>query len=70
MSIDSAIFFYLYPARASFDESGIASVVNAFEQNPVSDDTVHAWLTHTARRKISYRRVAVTEDDDVLGYAV
>lgn len=62
--------FRLRPARPSTDEAGIASVVNAFEQNPVSVDTVHEWLTHTAPGRISYRQVAVTEDDIVVGYAV
>ncbi|MCY3774242.1 MAG: GNAT family N-acetyltransferase [Gemmatimonadetes bacterium] len=62
--------FHLRPARPSSDEAGIASVVNSFEQNPVSEDTVHEWLTHTAPGRIDYRQVAVTEDDDVVGYAV
>ena len=62
--------FHLRPARPSSDESGIASVVNAFEQNPVSEDTVREWLTHTAPGRISYRQVAVTHDDVVVGYAV
>lgn len=62
--------FHLRPARPSSDEAGIASVVNAFEQNPVSEDTVHEWLTHTVPGRISYRQVAVTHDDDVVGYAV
>ncbi len=62
--------FHLRPARPSSDESGIASVVNAFEQNPVSVDTVREWLTHGAPGRISYRQVAVTRDDVVAGYAV
>ena len=62
--------FHLRPARPSSDESGIASVVNAFEQNPVSVDTVREWLTHSAPGRISYRQVAVTHDDVVVGYAV
>ena len=62
--------FHLRPARPSSDEAGIASVVNAFEQNPVSEDTVHEWLTHTVPGRISYRQVAVTHDDVVVGYAV
>ncbi len=60
----------LRPALPSADESGIASVVNAFEQNPVSVETVHEWLTHEAPGRISYRRVAVNGDDAVVGYAV
>ena len=63
--------YRLRPALPSTDEPGIASVVNAFEQNPVSEETVHEWLTHEAPGRISYRQVAVTEDDDaVVGYAV
>jgi len=63
--------YRLRPALPSVDEPGIASVVNAFEQNPVSEETVHEWLTHEAPGRISYRQVAVTEDDDaVVGYAV
>ncbi len=62
--------FHLRPARLSTDEAGIASVVNAFEQNPVSEDTVHEWLTHSVPGRISYRKVAVTGEDAVVGYAV
>ena len=63
--------FRLRPALPSTDEPGIASVVNAFEQNPVSVETVHEWLTHDAPGRISYRQVAVTGvDDAVVGYAV
>ncbi len=60
----------LRPARLSTDKAGIASVVNAFELNPVSEDTVHEWLTHTVPDRISYRQVAVTKEDTVVGYAV
>lgn len=62
--------FHLRPAILSTDESGIASVVNAFELNPVSVETVREWLTHDAPGRISYRRVAVNGDDAVVGYAV
>lgn len=62
--------FHLRPARPSSDEAGIASVVNTFELNPVSEETVHEWLTHTAPDRISYRKVAVTGEDAVVGYAV
>ena len=62
--------FRLRPARPSSDEAGIASVVNTFEQNPVSQETVHEWLTHSAPGRIEYRHVAVTEEDTVVGYAV
>lgn len=62
--------FHLRSALPSSDESGIASVVNDFEQNPVSIETVHEWLTHDAPGRISYRRVAVNGDDAVVGYAV
>ena len=62
--------FRLRPALPSIDEPGIASVVNAFEQNPVSVETVREWLTHDAPGRISYRRVAVNGDDAVVGYAV
>ncbi len=62
--------FHLRPARLFSDEVGIASVVNAFERNPVSVDTVREWLTHTAPGRISYRHVAATHDDGVVGYAV
>lgn len=62
--------YHLRPARPSSDEAGIASVVNAFEQNPVSVETVHEWLTHEAPGRISYRRVAVNGNDAVVGYAV
>lgn len=60
----------LRPARPSSDEAGIASVVNAFEQNSVSEVTVREWLTHSVPGRISYRQVAVTHDDVVVGYAV
>lgn len=62
--------FHLRPALPSTDEPGIASVVNAFEQNPVSVETVHEWLTHEAPGRIAYRHVAVNGDDAVVGYAV
>ena len=62
--------FRLRTALPSTDEPGIASVVNAFEQNPVSEETVREWLTHDAPGRISYRRVAVNGDDAVVGYAV
>ena len=62
--------FRLRPALPSTDEPGIASVVNAFEQNPVSVETVREWLTHDAPGRISYRQVAVNGDDAVVGYAV
>ena len=62
--------FRLRPALPSTDESGIASVVNAFEQNPVSVETVCEWLTHDAPGRISFRRVAVNAEDAVVGYAV
>ena len=62
--------YHLRPARPSTDESGIASVVNTFELNPVSEETVHEWLTHTAPDRIEHRRVAVTGEDAVVGYAV
>ena len=62
--------FRLRPALPSTDEPGIASVVNAFEQNPVSEETVHEWLTHDAPGRISCRQVAVNKDDAVVGYAV
>ena len=62
--------FHLRPARLFSDEVGIASVVNAFERNPVAVDTVREWLTHTAPGRISYRHVAATHDDGVVGYAV
>lgn len=62
--------FRLRPALPSTDESGIAFVVNAFEQNPVSEETVHEWLIHDAPGRTSYRRVAVNGDDAVVGYAV
>lgn len=61
---------HLRPARPSTDEAGIASVVNTFELNPVSEETVHEWLTHTVPDRIEHRRVAVTGDDAVVGYAV
>ncbi|MXW04734.1 MAG: GNAT family N-acetyltransferase [Gemmatimonadetes bacterium] len=62
--------FRLRPALPSTDEPGIASVVNAFEQNPISVETVHEWLTHDAPGRISYRQVAVNGDDVVVGYVV
>ncbi len=62
--------YHLRPARSSSDESGIASVVNAFELNPVSVETVREWLTHDAPGRISYRRVAVNKENAVVGYAV
>ena len=62
--------FRLRPARPSSDEAGIAAVVNTFELNPISKETVHEWLTHTAPGRIEYRKVAVTEEDAVVGYAV
>ena len=34
------------------------------------EETVHEWLTHTAPGRIEYRKVAVTEEDAVVGYAV
>lgn len=61
---------HLRPARPSTDEAGIASIVNTFEQNPVSEETVHEWLTHSEPGRIEHRRVAVTGDDAVVGYAV
>ena len=60
----------LRPARPSSDEPGIASVVNTFELNPITEETVHEWLTHTAPGRIEFRQVAVTEEDAVVGYAV
>lgn len=66
----TATYFHLRPVLPSTDESGIAFVVNAFEQNPVSVETVREWLTHDAPGRISYRRVAVNGDDAVVGYAV
>ena len=62
--------FRLRPASPSSDEPGIAAVVNTFELNPISKETVHEWLTHTAPGRIEYRKVAVTEEDAVVGYAV
>ncbi|MXY49064.1 MAG: GNAT family N-acetyltransferase [Gemmatimonadetes bacterium] len=62
--------YRLRPALPSTDEPGIASVVNTFEQNPVSVETVHEWLIHDAPGRISFRRVAVNGEDAVVGYAV
>ena len=58
------------PPSLVSDEPGIAAVVNTFELNPISEETVHEWLTHTAPGRIEYRQVAVTEEDAVVGYAV
>ena len=62
--------YRLRPALPSTYEPGIASVVNTFEQNPVSVETVHEWLIHDAPGRISFRRVAVNGEDAVVGYAV
>ena len=58
------------PAAPETDFPGIAAVVNTFESEPISVETVHQWFTQTAPGRLAHRRVAVNDQDQVVGYSV
>jgi GNAT superfamily N-acetyltransferase len=58
------------PARLDTDCQGIADVVNAFETAPIPLDMVQQWFEQTAPGRITQRRVAVNDQDEVIGYSV
>jgi GNAT superfamily N-acetyltransferase len=57
-------------ARPESDLAGIASVVNAFEREPVSIATVKQWFEYMPPGRIAHRMVATNEHDEVIGYSV